>query len=159
MRTTTTEELRNLLRVLSMDVTLQSIDDSFNTFFSKTDYFRVGCSICILLQDQMLTAPQVRSCSNLQEPKMQFAISYWYSPINFSHYSYTKSVCIKTTFFINIQRISAYSVLCDLYRTEPSGANPFMLFFLDSVEQGTDMCEKRFLVELLCSAPYNREVR
>jgi hypothetical protein len=142
-----------------MDVTLQSIDDSFNTFFSKTDYFRVGCSICILLQDQMLTAPQVRLCTNLQQPEMQFASSNRYSPINLSHYSYTKSACTKTTFSINIQRISAYSVLCDLYRTEPSGANPFMLFFLDSVEQGTDMCEKRFLVELLCSAPYNREVR
>ena len=36
--------------------------------------------------------------------------------------------------------------------------NPFMLFFLDSVEQATDVCEKRFLVELLCSAPSNREV-
>lgn len=34
-----------------------------------------------------------------------------------------------------------------------------MIFFLDAVEQGTDTCEKRFLVELLCSAPYNREVR
>ena len=37
--------------------------------------------------------------------------------------------------------------------------NPFMLFFLDSVECATDLCEKRFLVELLCSAPSNREVK
>jgi hypothetical protein len=56
------------------------------------------------------------------------------------------------------QRISAFSILCDLYRAELLGANPFMLFFLDSVEQSTDLCEKRFLVELLCSAPSNREV-
>jgi hypothetical protein len=56
------------------------------------------------------------------------------------------------------QRISAFSILCDLYRAELLGANPFMLFFLDSVEQSTDLCEKRFLVDLLCSVPSNREV-
>ena len=57
-----------------------------------------------------------------------------------------------------LQRITAFSILCDLYRWEQSGVNPFMLFFLDSVEQSSDICEKKFLVQLLCSAPSNREV-
>lgn len=60
MRTLTTEELGKLYQVFSLDETLMVIDDEFNKCFIKSDHFRVGCSICILLQDQLLTKAQVR---------------------------------------------------------------------------------------------------
>ena len=52
-------ELANLLKVLSLDETLESIDESFNKSFTKAEHFRVGCVICVLLQDKMLTKAQV----------------------------------------------------------------------------------------------------
>ena len=59
MKTLTTEELGKLFQVFSSDETLEVVDDEFNKCFIKSDHFRVGCSICILLQDQMLTKAQV----------------------------------------------------------------------------------------------------
>lgn len=59
MKTLTTEELSKLFQVFSSDETLEVVDDEFNKCFIKSDHFRVGCSICILLQDQMLTKAQV----------------------------------------------------------------------------------------------------
>jgi hypothetical protein len=59
MRTLTTEEVSKLFQVFSSDETLEVIEDEFNKCFIKADHFRVGCSICILLQDQMLTKAQV----------------------------------------------------------------------------------------------------
>ena len=172
-------ELTNLLRILSLNEILEKIDEEFNKTFVKSEHFRVGCVICLLIQDKMLTKPQVDSCWYFASPWRNIQSVSDYSC---AHHCRCSSVsclslherlrCVKSfsielliistsdSHFLNtsLQRISAFSILCDLYRYEQSGVNPFMLFFLDSVEQGTDLCEKRFLVELLCSAPSNREV-
>ena len=113
MTSLSSAELVNLLRVLSQeDTKLEDIDEFFGKSFPKSEHFRLGCGLCILLHDQLLTKSQ---------------------------------------------RIVAFSILCDLFRSEQSGTNPFLLFFLDSVENGTDQCEQRHLVQLLFSAPSNRE--
>jgi hypothetical protein len=112
MATLSSAELIRLLKVLNLNETLERVDENFNKTFTKPEQFRIGCGICFLLQDQMLT---------------------------------------------KCQRIAAFSILCNLYRTELTGKNPFLLFFLDSVEQGNDPIEKKFLIHLLCSAPSNRE--
>ena len=113
MTSLSSAELVNLLRILSQeDTKLEDIDELFGKSFPKSEHFRLGCGLCILLHDQLLTKSQ---------------------------------------------RIVAFSILCDLFRSEQSGTNPFLLFFLDSVENGTDQCEQRHLVQLLFSAPSNRE--
>ena len=33
-----------------------------------------------------------------------------------------------------LQRIVAFSILCELYRNEANGTNPFLPFFLDALE-------------------------
>ena len=55
-------ELTSLLRVLSLKETLAQIDEDFGRTFAKSDHFRVGCVICLLIEDKMLTKPQVDSC-------------------------------------------------------------------------------------------------
>ena len=109
MRTITADELRNLLRVLSMDVTLQSVDDSFNTFFSKTDYFRVGCSICILLQDQMLTAPQVRFYFNLLQIADGLLCSCYLS-------AFTDPVLLACTVILALKELALKLLTSSIYR-------------------------------------------
>ena len=56
------------------------------------------------------------------------------------------------------QRLVGFSILCDLYRNEANGTNPFLPVFLEALESGSDQCEKQFLVHLLCSPPSNRDV-
>ncbi|ETI52034.1 hypothetical protein, variant [Phytophthora nicotianae CJ01A1] len=79
--------------------------------FTKNDHFKVGCTICILLQDNLLTSSQ---------------------------------------------RIVSFSILSDLYRNEGATTNPFLPVFLDALEKGSDLCEKKFIVHLL-SPPSARE--
>lgn len=52
----------------------------------------------------------------------------------------------------------SFSILCDLYRNEANGTNPFLPFFLEAIETGTDPVERQYLVHLLCSPPTNRNV-
>jgi len=85
---------------------------NFHHLVAKCDHFKVGCAICMLLQDNLLTPAQ---------------------------------------------RIVSFSILCDLYRNESNGTNPFLPVFLEALEKGTDPCEKQFLVHLLCSPPSNRD--
>lgn len=56
------------------------------------------------------------------------------------------------------QRIAAFYVLCDLYRQEPLGVNPFVPVFVQSLEHRSSPAEKQFLVDLISSAPASREV-
>lgn len=57
-----------------------------------------------------------------------------------------------------LQRVVSFSILCDLYRNEANGTNPFLAFFLEAIEKGTDPVERQYLVHLLCSPPTNRNV-
>lgn len=56
------------------------------------------------------------------------------------------------------QRVVSFSILCDLYRNDANGTNPFLPFFLEAIEKGTDPVERQYLVHLLCSPPTNRNV-
>lgn len=94
------------------DRPLENAATNLTRTFPKGSHFKVGCAICVLLQDNLLT---------------------------------------------QAQRLVAFSTLCDLYRNEANGTNPFLPFFLEALEKGSDACEKRFLVHLLLSPPSNRE--
>eukprot|EP01041_Mallomonas_annulata_P007702 gene7702-15763_t len=75
------------------------------------------------------------------------------------HFKIGIALCmsIQDQLLTKIQRIIGFSILCDLYRSEQGGSNPFLPFFLDAVEHGTDLIEKRFLVQLLCSHSSTKE--
>jgi len=94
------------------DRPLEHAASTFHRTFTKSDHFKVGCAVCILLQDNLLTPAQ---------------------------------------------RLVGFSILCDLYRNEANGTNPFLPVFLEALETGSDQCEKQFLVHLLCSPPSNRD--
>ncbi|ETI52033.1 hypothetical protein F441_04751 [Phytophthora nicotianae CJ01A1] len=105
-------ELRPLLAILNEDdKPLEQVASMFLRTFTKNDHFKVGCTICILLQDNLLTSSQ---------------------------------------------RIVSFSILSDLYRNEGATTNPFLPVFLDALEKGSDLCEKKFIVHLL-SPPSARE--
>lgn len=42
------------------DKPLEQVSAAFLRTFTKNDHFKVGCTICILLQDNLLTSSQVR---------------------------------------------------------------------------------------------------
>ena len=67
------------------------------------------------------------------------------------------SVLIQDNMLSRAERIVAFYVLVDLYRNESSGTNPFLPVFLEALDKRVDVCEKNFLVHLLCSPPSNRE--
>ncbi|EEY60175.1 uncharacterized protein PITG_12499 [Phytophthora infestans T30-4] len=90
---------------------MEQVTSMFLRTFTKNDHFKVGCTICILLQDNLLTSSQ---------------------------------------------RIVSFSILSDLYRNEGATTNPFLPVFLDALEKGSDLCEKKFIVHLL-SPTGNRE--
>eukprot|EP00607_Mallomonas_marina_P009897 CAMPEP_0182420730 /NCGR_PEP_ID=MMETSP1167-20130531/5763_1 /TAXON_ID=2988 /ORGANISM="Mallomonas Sp, Strain CCMP3275" /LENGTH=380 /DNA_ID=CAMNT_0024597103 /DNA_START=25 /DNA_END=1171 /DNA_ORIENTATION=- len=107
------QELVSLMRILNDDgQSLEKAEAVFNKSFMKTDHFKVGCALCILIQDQLLT---------------------------------------------RTQRIIAFSILFNLYRSEQNDINPFLPFFHDAVEYGTDICEKRFIVQLLFTPSTTQE--
>ncbi|POM71114.1 Hypothetical protein PHPALM_12358 [Phytophthora palmivora] len=59
-------ELRPLLAILNEDdKPLEQVASMFLRTFTKNDHFKVGCTICILLQDNLLTSSQVRGSCNL----------------------------------------------------------------------------------------------
>ncbi|CAM9380898.1 unnamed protein product, partial [Chrysoparadoxa australica] len=108
-----TRELNPLLMLLSNEeASMETCVHEFHRTFSGNDHFKVGCAMCLLLYDNLLT---------------------------------------------RVQRVVAFSVLFDMYRNDGAAGNPFLPFLVTSVEGGTDICEKRYLVHLLCSAPMNRE--
>ncbi|KAI9914637.1 hypothetical protein PsorP6_007296 [Peronosclerospora sorghi] len=54
-----TRELRPLLAILNEDEKpLEQVTSMFLRTFTKNDHFKVGCTICILLQDNLLTSSQ-----------------------------------------------------------------------------------------------------
>ncbi|TDH71769.1 hypothetical protein CCR75_003862 [Bremia lactucae] len=106
-------ELRPLLAILNEDdKPLEQVTSLFLRTFTKNDHFKVGCTICILLQDNLLTSSQ---------------------------------------------RIVSFSILCDLYRSEGTTTNPFLLVFVDALEKGSDLCEQNFIVHLLTTSGAPRD--
>jgi hypothetical protein len=67
------------------------------------------------------------------------------------------SIMLVDRLLTRAQRIVAFSILCELYRNEANGTNPFLPFFLDALENGSDPCERQYLVHLLSSPPSHRE--
>jgi len=47
------------------EVPLDNISQSFQKAFPKADHFRAACAVCMLLEDNLLTAAQVRACAAL----------------------------------------------------------------------------------------------
>ncbi|CAM9440327.1 unnamed protein product [Ectocarpus sp. 6 AP-2014] len=106
------QELTPLLQLLNdEDDILENVAQKFHRTFTRNDHFKVGCALCILLCDNLLT---------------------------------------------RTQRVVSFSILCDLYRNDANGTNPFLPFFLEAIEKGTDPVERQYLVHLLCSPPTNR---
>ncbi|KAH7462025.1 hypothetical protein PRIC1_005900 [Phytophthora ramorum] len=106
-------ELRPLLAILNEDdKPLEQVASMFLHTFTKNDHFKVGCTICILLQDNLLTSSQ---------------------------------------------RIVGFSILSDLYRNEGTTTNPFLPVFLDALEKGSDLCEKKLIVHLLTATGATRD--
>jgi hypothetical protein len=54
MEVLSTEELAKLLDLLDKDKPLESISEKLQKTFPKTDYFKVGCALYIMLQDNLL---------------------------------------------------------------------------------------------------------
>lgn len=52
-----------------------------------------------------------------------------------------------------------FSILSDLYRSESAGTNPFLPVFLEALETGNDVTEKKFLVLLLSAGASTKDVR
>ena len=84
-------------------VPLEKVAVDFHRNFARNDYFKLGCALCILLSDDLLTRPQ---------------------------------------------RLVAYLILCECQ----NDMKPFLPFFLEAVENGTDGCERQFLKTLLTDA-------
>lgn len=121
------------------DKPLDQVASAFLRTFTKNDHFKLGCSICILLQDNLLTGSQVPRQSLLA---LSLRIYSWLWLLT----------CVP------VQRIIGFSILCELYRNETVSTNPFLPVFLETLEKGNDLCEKKFIVHLLTSTPANREV-
>ncbi|RMX67450.1 hypothetical protein KXD40_007902 [Peronospora effusa] len=108
-------ELRPLLAILNEDdKPLEQVASMFLHTFTKSDHFKVGCTICILLEDNLLTSSQ---------------------------------------------RIVSFAILSEVYRIEGTTTNPFLPVFLDALEKGSDLCEKKLIVHLLSAQGANRDVR
>lgn len=116
------------------DKPLEQVASAFLRTFTKNDHFKLGCSICILLQDNLLTGSQVTRHSGGFIPEDVLL------------------TCVP------VQRVIGFSILCELYRNETVSTNPFLPVFLETLEKGNDLCEKKFIVHLLTSTPANREV-
>lgn len=152
---------------------------AFQRQFSKHDHFRLGCGLCVLLQDQLLTRAQVRNgaiifvraygCSQCPAyaggktcAHMRFV-----SPVPSCH--------VKN----NTQRLVAFSLLQDMYKPDaatpacpnPSIQNPFLPVLLSAFEQAGAQqqqqqgqhpalfAERLFVAELLINPQGTREVR
>jgi hypothetical protein len=77
----------------------------FHKSFPKSEHFKIGCVLNILLNDHLL---------------------------------------------IPSQRIPAFFLLYELYKTEPITSNPFLPLFLDSLESKlVSIAEKNFIIQIL----------
>mmetsp|Transcript_36655 Transcript_36655/g.101835 ORF Transcript_36655/g.101835 Transcript_36655/m.101835 type:complete len:420 (-) Transcript_36655:29-1288(-) len=105
----TPQELDVLLNLLKENSKpFENIAQSFYRSFPKSEQFKVGCVICMLLQDQLLT---------------------------------------------QTQRIVGFYLLYDIYRNETLPTTPFVPIVLETVEQTSDMVERKFLLQFLTSPP------
>lgn len=103
------QELDTLLNLLKeSDRPFESIAQSFYKSFPKSEQFKVGCVICMLLQDQLLT---------------------------------------------QTQRLVGFYLLYDIYRNEALPTTPFVPIVLETVEQTSDVVERKFLLQFLTSPP------
>mmetsp|Transcript_102355 Transcript_102355/g.219058 ORF Transcript_102355/g.219058 Transcript_102355/m.219058 type:complete len:423 (+) Transcript_102355:63-1331(+) len=103
------QELDTLLNLLKeSSKPFESIAQSFYRSFPKSEQFKVGCVICMLLQDQLLT---------------------------------------------QAQRLMGFYLLYDIYRNETLPTTPFVPIVLETVEQTSDLVERKFLLQFLTSPP------
>lgn len=51
------------------------------------------------------------------------------------------------------RRLHAFFVLHDMYKSEPAAGNPFLTIFIDAIKKEHSLCEKSFLINLLCYSP------
>ena len=51
------------------------------------------------------------------------------------------------------KRLQAFYVLHDLYKAEPPAGNPFLPVFIDAIKADTSLCERTFVINLLCYSP------
>ncbi|CAE8614110.1 unnamed protein product [Polarella glacialis] len=103
------QELDTLLNLLKESgKPFESIAQSFYKNFPKSEQFKVGCVICMLLQDQLLT---------------------------------------------QTQRLVGFYLLYDIYRNETLPTTPFVPIVLETVEQTSDVVERKFLLQFLTSPP------
>lgn len=49
-----------VLRIQVDGSSLESVASDFHRTFARNDYFKLGCALCVLLKDQLLTRTQVR---------------------------------------------------------------------------------------------------
>jgi len=104
------QELDKLLNLLKeSNIPFESIAQSFYRSFPKAEQFKVGCVICMLLQDKLLT---------------------------------------------QTQRLVGFYLLYDIYRNETQlTTTPFVPIVLETVEQTSDVVERKFLLQFLTSPP------
>jgi len=103
------QELDTLLNLLKeSSKSFESIAQSFYKNFPKSEQFKAGCVICMLLQDQLLT---------------------------------------------QTQRLVGFYLLYDIYRNETLPTTPFVPIVLETVEQTSDVVERKFLLQFLTSPP------
>lgn len=123
------------------DQQLGSIASAFMRSIPQADHFRAGCMLCILLEDNLLTPGQV-SCRQPRSAPPRFQ----HSPVVSARLSLFRLLPLL------VQRIAAFFVLCELYKSDSHGINPFLPVFVDSIKLRSSPAEKQFLVHLLVSA-------
>mmetsp|Transcript_2306 Transcript_2306/g.6474 ORF Transcript_2306/g.6474 Transcript_2306/m.6474 type:complete len:420 (-) Transcript_2306:131-1390(-) len=103
------QEIELLLNLLKdSNKPFENIAQSFYKSFPKSEQFKVGCVVCMLLQDQLLT---------------------------------------------QTQRLVGFYLLYDIYRNEQLPTTPFVPIVLETVEQTSDLVERKFLLQFLTSPP------
>lgn len=127
------------------DQQLGSIASAFMRSIPQADHFRAGCMLCILLEDNLLTPGQV-SCRQPRPapPRPASNIHQWSG--------FRPPLPLPPPPPLLVQRIAAFFVLCELYKSDSHGINPFLPVFVDSIKLRSSPAEKQFLVHLLVSA-------
>lgn len=129
------------------DSPLESTVSTYQRSFQKTEQFRVGCALCALVQDQLLTSIQVPFYHSVTSPPP----SSWPS-LTLTSLSPLWTNPPSKPFFQ--QRITAFVVLSEVYRGEGgSPFTPFLPFLADIYEKSSDPGEKILLAELLLAPP------
>ena len=100
-----TRDLDILINILREDKTLNEIAISYHKSFSKTNSFKIGCTLNILLEENLLP---------------------------------------------EYNRIPALYLLYEMYKTDSISSNPFLLLFLDELQnEHCNIQEKNFIIQLL----------